>query len=150
MGGTSPNSDYNFFWKCCVFCVFCVVFMFPNVSENNLNEWPDEWKIHYPTQHRINLMWWSGIWDCLTSRIHKSVNWSKHTLSYKDKRQQLLTCNVSCCCCLSLHCDTVLDTPPPLTPFLRNQHGYESLRMTSSYYVSSSKQNINRNIFRDT
>ena len=30
VGGSSPNSDFNFFWKC---CVFCVVFMFPIVSK---------------------------------------------------------------------------------------------------------------------
>ena len=34
MGGSSPNSDYKlFFWKYSIFCDFCVVLIFTNVSK---------------------------------------------------------------------------------------------------------------------
>ena len=36
VGGSSPNSDFYFFGR---FCVFCVVFMFPNVPKKNLDWW---------------------------------------------------------------------------------------------------------------
>ena len=35
MGGSNPNSDFFFFF----FSVFCVVFMFPNVSKNKTKNW---------------------------------------------------------------------------------------------------------------
>ena len=33
IGGSSPNSDFYFLGKICLFCVFFVVFMFPNDSK---------------------------------------------------------------------------------------------------------------------
>ena len=41
MGGSSPNSDYNFFLAMlCFLCFFGVVFMFPKKNKNEIGgEW---------------------------------------------------------------------------------------------------------------
>ena len=35
VGGSSPNSDFSFFWKLCVFCVFYIVVFVVHVSKKN-------------------------------------------------------------------------------------------------------------------
>ena len=60
MGGSSSNSDLYFFGNFVFFCVFCVVFMFPNVSKNLTKPLRET---VYLSLVRSSLEYYSGVWD---------------------------------------------------------------------------------------
>ena len=55
VGGSSPNSDCDFFLNCVLFRVFCIVLMFPNVSQKNekLDNGLGGWALTNPSFSRI-------------------------------------------------------------------------------------------------